>query len=238
MRDTEYERGAVAESFAALARLLHEHAGMPDVCQAICDAAPQLVPGVDHASIMVNDRGTYRTLASSDAVGAAVDRLEREVGEGPCVDAIEHEAYQLDADIQTQSAWPALAARVLAETPVRGLAGYRLLVDGRKTGALNLFSDTPGALDAAAADQGAVLAAFASVALGSSAHQEQARTLAAGLESNREIGTAIGLLMAAHAITAQEAFETLRSASSRLNRKLAVVAREIVEQGAAPDAIR
>ncbi len=222
-------------NFAELARLLHEQDGMQAVCQAVCKAATQIVPGVDHASIMINERGTYRTLASSDAIGAAIDQMEREVGAGPCVDAIEDEAYQLDADIRTQSAWPTLAARLLAETPVRGVAGYRLLVDGRKTGALNLFSDTPGALDAAAADQGAVLAAFASVALGGSAHQEQARTLAAGLESNRQIGTAIGLLMATHGLTAQEAFETLRSASSRLNRKLAVIAREIVEQGATRD---
>ncbi|GAB3598491.1 GAF and ANTAR domain-containing protein [Angustibacter peucedani] len=224
-------RGTVALTFAELARLFHESSGLDEICAAICRAAPQLVPGCDHASIMVKAGDGYRTLASSDEVGAKVDLLERECGEGPCVDAIESDAYQLDADIQGHSQWPRLAERVLAETPVRGMAGYRLLVGGHKTGALNLFSDTAGALTGESADQGVVLAAFASVAMGGESHRAEAVTLAAGLESNREIGTAIGLLMAAHGLTADDAFETLRRASSHLNRKLAAIAREIIEQG-------
>ncbi len=221
----------MAVTFAELARVLTERPGLAEVCQAVVDTAPRLVPGCDHASIMVRDGDAFRTLASSDDVGALVDRIERETGAGPCVDAIESDAYQLDSDISTGSQWPDLAARVLTETPVRGMAGYRLLVGGRKAGALNIFSDTPGALTGASADDGIVLAAFASVALGGSTHHEEARTLAAGIESNREIGTAIGLLMAAHGLSAQEAFDTLRRASSHLNRKLASIAREIVERG-------
>lgn len=233
MDENDQERGTVAVTFAELARLLHEQPGLDGVCQAICDAAPRLVPGVDHASIMVKEGEKYRTIAASDAVGFRVDQLERETGEGPCVDAIEDDGYALEPDIAETTSWPALTARVLAELPVRGVAGYRLFVGGRKKAALNLFSDTAGALDAVSADQGVVLAAFASVALGGSASREEARTLAEGLQSNREIGTAIGLMMAAHGLSAQEAFETLRTASSRLNRKLAVIAREIVEQQAA-----
>ncbi len=232
MNEHGRERGIVAVTFAELARLLNEQPGLDAVCQAICDAAPRLVPSVDHASIMLKEGERYRTIAASDEIGARVDQLERETGEGPCVDAIEGDEYTLEPDIAERTSWPKLTARVLAESPVRGVAGYRLVVGGRKKAALNLFSDTPGALDAEAADQGVVLAAFASVALGGTTSREEARTLAEGLQSNREIGTAIGLMMAAHGLSAEEAFETLRAASSRLNRKLAVIAREIVEQQA------
>ncbi|MFC6006655.1 GAF and ANTAR domain-containing protein [Angustibacter luteus] len=223
--------GEIATSFADLARIVHSSPGMDDVCRAIVDAAPQLVEGCDHASIMVKESKGYRTIAASDEIGAKIDAMEREVEDGPCVDAIENDAYQLDSDIATASQWPSLAARVLAETPVRGMAGFRLLVDGRKSGALNLFSNTAGALTADSGDTGAILAAFASVAMGASAHHEQATTMAEGISSNREIGTAIGLLMAAHGLTADEAFATLRKASSLMNRKLSSIAREIVERG-------
>jgi hypothetical protein len=227
-------RRDIASSFAELARLVHESPALDDVCRAIVDAAPRLIPGCDHASIMIKEGQGFRTVAASDEIGARVDQMEREVRDGPCVDAIETDAFQLDPDIATASQWPSLAARVLAETPVRGMAGYRLLVDGRKNGALNVFCDTAGELDGDSADAGAILAAFASVALGASSQHEQATTMAAGISSNREIGTAIGLLMAAHNISAEQAFATLRKASSLMNRKLSSIAREIVERG--PDA--
>ena len=71
---------------------------------------------------------------------------------------------------------------------------------------------------------GAVLAAFTSVALAAAERQTSAENLRRGLESNREIGKAIGLLMAAHKINDEEAFHLLRSASSRTNTKLATLA--------------
>jgi hypothetical protein len=219
----------VVSVFADLARLVHAGAGTDAIHQAMVDAAPLLVPGCHHASLMVDDGGRrYRTAASSDEVGAAVDALERELDEGPCVDAIESGAYQLDTDLTVDPTWPRLAERVLATTPVRGCIGYRLMVDRRKAGALNLFSDVPGLLDVVSADAGALLASFASVALAGAADRDLATTLGAGLQSNREIGTAIGLLMAAHGISADAAFATLRAASSRMNRKLADIAREVV----------
>ena len=110
------------------------------------------------------------------------------------------------------------------------MLGFRLLIDGRKAGALNMFSDDPGALDASSADQGAVIAAFASVALMTLSARREVQELRAGLASNREIGKAVGLLMAAHRVTADEAFAILRKTSQDLNIKLASVA-ELVVQG-------
>lgn len=223
------DRPLVAQTFAELARLVHERPDLDSVCEAIVGAATRLVPGCDHASVMLREHGRFRTAAATDDVARRVDALEREVRQGPCLDAIETESYQLDADIRTSSRWPQLAERVLSQTPVRGMAGYPLLVDGRKSGALNLFSDQAGVLTADSADAGVVLAAFASVALGGSSSHDEARTMAEGMTSNREIGMAIGLLMATHGLGAEEAFATLRKASSHLNRKISAIARELVE---------
>jgi len=214
--------------FQTLAQLIYAGSTFDEIYQHLVDTAPRVVAGCDHASLMLARGDGYETAAASDEVARHIDSLERELGEGPCVDAIDDEAGQIDTDISTHSTWPKLAERVLAETPVRGMAGYRIVIEGRKIGALNLFSDTPGALETGG-DEGVVLAAFASIALGSVANRERAESLRRGLESNREVGKAIGLLMAAHEIGSVEAFELLRRASNDMNMKLTEVAREVIQ---------
>ena len=224
--------GEPSAVFAAMARVVYCGDDVPSVLQAIVDSAVALIPGCDHATIATMVKGEFTTIAASDDVARTVDGFEREVGDGPCVDAIIDDAFQYDPDITVNCQWPTLAAKVLEHTPVRGMVGYRLVVEGRKSGALNVFSDTAGALTAESADAGAVLAAFASVAITAAANHERAEQLQLGLESNREIGKAIGLLMAAHRISSDEAFELLRTTSTRLNVKLAVIAAKVVAQGA------
>jgi AmiR/NasT family two-component response regulator len=107
------------------------------------------------------------------------------------------------------------------------MLGYQLMDGLGSRAAFNVFSDTPGALTQEAVDVGAVLAAFTSVALAAAERQTSAENLRRGLESNREIGKAIGLLMAAHKVGDEEAFHILRNASSRTNTKIAALADKI-----------
>ncbi len=218
-----------AEVFHNLAQVVYATDDFKRVYDAIVHAAPRLVEGCDHASLMLRQDGKFVTVAASDSTAQQVDDLERQIGEGPCLDAIVDEAVYHDADLTDGCPWPRLAEQVLTQTPVRGMAGFRLVAGQQKTGALNLFSDTAGGLTAKAVDQGIVLASFITVALVASQERQNAQTLKAGLESNREIGKAMGLMMAFHKITDDEAFAMLRSASQDLNLKLAEVARQVVE---------
>ncbi|HLN78165.1 MAG TPA: GAF and ANTAR domain-containing protein [Nocardioidaceae bacterium] len=230
--DTRVERAAGGDPgrvFRGLAGLVYAGDDYGEMHQAICDAALHLIEGCDHASIMIARDGKLVTAAASDDIARHVDDLEREVGEGACVDAIHDEAAQLDPDLTSASAWPRLRERVVDETPVRGMAGFRLLLGDQKIGSLNVFSDRPHALTESSVDQAAVLAAFASVALVAAANHQQARTLREGLESNREIGKAVGLMMAFHKVTDEEAFAILRRASQDMNVKLAEVAHQVVD---------
>jgi AmiR/NasT family two-component response regulator len=81
----------------------------------------------------------------------------------------------------------------------------------------------------ASANQGIILASFASVALAAVGRQEKADTLAGGLKSNREIGKAIGLMMAFHKVSDAAAFEILRQTSQDMNLKVSEIARQVVE---------
>ncbi|HET7357107.1 MAG TPA: GAF and ANTAR domain-containing protein [Nocardioidaceae bacterium] len=221
--------GATASLFRGLAKLVYDCDDYAETYRAICEASPTLVHGCDHASLMLaSSRGRYETVAASDDIAARVDELEREIGDGPCVDAIKDEAATLEPTLLQPSRWPRLAAQVINETPVRSMAGFRLLVDSHKVGALNLFSDTPNGFTEQSVNQGAVVTSFISVAL-LAAHQKQAAaSLRNGLESNREIGKAVGLMMAFHKVDDEAAFGMLRKASQDMNIKLAEVARQFV----------
>jgi hypothetical protein len=217
-----------AEVFRGLADLVYASDDFGRVYEAIVRAAPRLVDGCDHASLMLRRDEGFVTAASSDEVAARVDALERELSDGPCVDAILEETAQHDTNLLDGSPWPGLAERVMEETPVRGMAGFRILGGSGKVGALNLFSDTPGGLTDRSVDQAIVLASFVSVALVAAHERHAAQTLRQGLESNREIGKAVGLLMAFHKVDDAKAFAMLRTTSQDLNVKLIEIARQVV----------
>jgi hypothetical protein len=61
--------------------------------------------------------------------------------------------------------------------------------------------------------------------------RERARNLEIALESNREIGTAIGILMARELLTSTQAFDQLRQVSQNTHRKLRAVAGDVILTG-------
>ena len=64
--------------------------------------------------------------------------------------------------------------------------------------------------------------------------QARGEQLRAGLESNRVIGTAIGILMTSHRLNAAQAFKLLTQASQYTNRKLRDIAAEVASTGGLP----
>lgn len=218
-----------ATVFAALAEIIYQGSDATQMYAAICVAATLIVPGCDHASLLMKRNDRYVTVGASSKLANHVDDLERRANDGPCIDAIEEETPQIEPDLTKPNQWPNFAARLVEETPVRGAMGFRLLIDKRKAAALNLFSETPNLFDSEAAGRAAVLAAFASVAINAIAQGEDASSLRRGLLSNREIGKAVGLLMAFHQISDDDAFGMLRKASQDMNIKLADVARQVVD---------
>jgi len=215
--------------FDQLAGIIYTGADYDDIYAALCSAATRLVEGCDHASLMLRRKEQFVTVAATDDVARQVDELERTFQGGPCIDAILEEVPQFQPDLRTSSDWPGLADEIVRTTPVRGAGGFRIVVGDQKVGALNMFSDRPGSFTETSADQGIILAAFASVALAAVGSQHRAESLSRGLDSNREIGKAVGLMMAFHKIPDDAAFEILRKASQDMNLKLTEVARQVVD---------
>jgi GAF domain-containing protein len=220
------------EQFAAIADALRGGRTVEETYRVIVEATPQVVEGCDRAAIGVLSGERFTTAATTDDIMRHIDRLQDQVGEGPCIESSADQVWRLDNDITRDSAWPRLAELVVAQTPVRAMLAVPLVLEGRRGGALNIFADRTDAFTDESTEVAVILASFASVAVSGAAQSERADQLQAGLETNREIGVAIGLLMATHKIGSEEAFAILSSASQRLNRKLRDIAAGIVRGGA------
>lgn len=217
-------------TFRAMAEIVYTGDSFDAVYEAVCRSAVEFVDGCDHASLMLRRNGRNQSVAASDDVATAIDAMENALGEGPCLDAIDESEpdQHICSDLTTGSQWPALAEAILERTEVKGMAGFRIRQDGARVGALNVFSDTPGALTEHSLEQAIMLTAFASVAMAALERGEEANTLRQGLQSNREIGKAIGLMMAMHDIDDDQAFAMLSKVSQEMNIKLAQVANEVI----------
>ena len=64
--------------------------------------------------------------------------------------------------------------------------------------------------------------------------QDRSNNLEVAVTTNRQIGTAVGILMAEHKINSDEAFELLTTASHTRRRKLRDIAAEVAATGALP----
>lgn len=219
-----------ARVFTSLADLVYQGSSQAEMYAAICLAATLIVPGCDRASLMLRRDATYTTAAASDAIARKIDRLEQRLRDGPCIKAFDDSDAQLESNLAATDRWPGLAARVVAETPVRGALGCGVVVDRNTHGALNLFSDTAHAFTEESVQHASVLASFATVATYAAAHGQDAATLRRGLNSNREIGKAIGMLMVLDDISDDDAFDVLRRASQDKNVKLVEIAANVLRE--------
>jgi transcriptional regulator with GAF, ATPase, and Fis domain len=214
--------------FTSLADIARGASTPKEMYAAICVAATMTIPGCDHASLMIRHNGTFSTAAVSDAIAREIDKMELALGSGPCLDAIEERTTQIETNLTSDSRWPDLTSRVLADTPVRGALSVQLPVDRARIGALNLFSDTPHAFDERSIERALVLGAFATVATTAVAQVEDAASLRRGLATSREIGKAVGMLMVMNDVSDDDAFGVLRRTSQVTNVKLADVAADVV----------
>lgn len=91
-------------------------------------------------SVTMDDDATVRQVASNDPRAAAVDQVEAETGEGPCIDAMKHLSAVLVDDIDTDARWPAWR-RAALDVGFRSAAALPAYVSDDVTVAFNMYSE-------------------------------------------------------------------------------------------------
>jgi len=113
--------------------------------------------------------------------------------------------------------------------PIDGLERYQgvlqLRFDGRSPGA------TDAAVGRLVVDRALALIDRERAAVATARTLAQVNALERALDSSREIGVAMGIVMARHTLTVDQSFDLLRRVSQRLNRKLREVALDVTRAG-------
>ena len=225
----------MADQFGQLAVSLADGADQPLTQQRIVEYAVRGIPGAEHASMTVVDgKRPPRTTAGTDELPYQWDQMQYDHGEGPCLDAITTNGVTLSADLRTENRWPRFTRAIVDQTPARSMLSFRLFLTEQHGAGLNLYATRPAAFTDQSSATGSMFAAYASMALLAAARHDTANHLLRAVETSREIGVAMGILMANGKLTSQQAFDQLRTASQNLNRKLHDIAADVALTGAMP----
>jgi hypothetical protein len=222
----------VAHAMQELSTPTNGQQGQPPL-RRLVSVVTDRVPGARWASVTTLRRGAMVTAASTGSPAERSDSLQYELGSGPCVDVVLEDGERVVHDTLTDPRWPGWGQRVAAELGIRSVLAQRLNLEDRGdlAAGLNIYSDEVGVYDDHVAGMVTVLATHASLVVGETLAEERAERLLHAVESNREIGVAMGILMHQHRFTREQAFDVLRVASQNSNRKLADIAVEVVDTG-------
>ena len=222
------------ERLASIAReLLNEPDVQHTLQRVVGAAADNLGPQVWASVSLVRQRREVDTPASSDDRATRADRLQYELEEGPCLNAIwEQETFRID-DMTADERYPRWSRAVAEQTDIRSSLSLQLYTDEdqKSLGALNLYSPRRAAFDSQTRGEALAFAAQAAVAVTSARTEENLRS---AMATRTLIGQAQGILMERLKITADQAFGVLSRLSQQSNVKLREVASRLVETGEIP----
>lgn len=223
---------AVADLVANLSWTVLDEHDLLEYLQRCAGLAVRLVGAADYASVSITAAagGELFTTVWTDEVTVAVDACQYATGVGPCLDAV-RTGEMVRVDVATGGArWPEFAAAAAA-VGVRSFLSAPIGDTGHRAGALNLFSTQEAGFDGDD-DVVMMIVDYAERTITDYTRLRQAQDLVAQLReamaTRAPIEQAKGILMAAHHITAEQAFALLRKQSQDTNTKLHAVAVDFV----------
>jgi GAF domain-containing protein len=217
------EMGGVLQSEQTVARTL----------QLVTEITERTVRSACAVSVTLAGKDGPFTPNASETIARQLDEVQYAAGDGPCLDALSQRRSINTSltDRDGDSRWPEFT--IAAKTNDLGsILSMPIVVKDRSLGALNIYSqdhrafdDTEEATASLLAEQAAAVLANAVAFADATAHNSQ---LLEALETRDLIGQAKGILMAREHCDAGAAFDILRRASQRTNRKLRDIAASLV----------
>ncbi|MDQ1689409.1 MAG: hypothetical protein QOK42_2384 [Frankiaceae bacterium] len=201
----------------------------------ICELCIPMLAVTGAGISMLTPEGNGVVVCATDDVASAIEDLQFSLGVGPCVDAVQRGAPVLIPDLDdprdvSVERWPAFM-EAAARTGVQALFAFPLRVGAVTVGALDLYRDRPGELDAqqlGGALFAADAAALALVHLDTGLPVESPSTGYASY--HLQVHQATGMVQVQLAVGAQEALVRLRARAFALGRTLEGLADDIVQR--------
>jgi len=227
------QRQALRHAADAVARYFVGESTMAQALDKLCWAALEAVPPAVLAGISMTVDARVGTYVFTHPEVEQVDRPQYDTGDGPCLDAFRTGQPVIIGSTRTTPEYPEFCA-VAARHGLLSTLSMPMVAGAQVVGAMNFYARTEKAFDeptVATAQGFATRAAY--LLLNHQAYWDArslSEQLSAAMASRAEIEQAKGILMALEGIGPDEAFNLLRHASQRENRKLRDVARDIVER--------
>lgn len=223
---------ALADRIADVARLLDSDEMAGEALRRMTDLGVDLVPGCTAAAVTIAADGQALTFAASDPRIGELHRLQFGGGEGPVAEALLHNEPRRVDDTAAEPRWPAFC-RAAAQAGFRSCLVLPLHTDRRPAGLVALYGQERHVFQGAAHDIALLFAAQGGTAVHNAALYRQCRrmidNLHTALESQAVIEQAKGILHAEFGVPPEEAFGLLRRVSRNTNRKVRVIAADLVQ---------
>ncbi|CAN5810968.1 hypothetical protein BH23ACT5_BH23ACT5_08330 [soil metagenome] len=233
--DSTVSVGDVAGEFfsalQALAGMLYEEETLESTLARIARLTVEVIPACDEGTLAAIDDGEVTVRFSTGETSQTIDDRQFSTGVGPCLDAIRSRHPIRVVAMPNEENWPEFVS-FAADNGVTSTLSLPLEVADRAIGILNLYSM---GMHFEENDEGIgrAFAREAAVCIANARAMERSRNLVAHLERALEtrdlIGQAIGVTMVQTNSDAEGAFELLRQASQRENRKLHEIAQRVVD---------
>ena len=230
------EEEDLRESLVALSRLASDRLPLESLLTQVATYAVQAIPGADGAGLTLLEHDRADTIVATSPFVTEIDDIQYGMDQGPCISAAREGQTVLSGSLGADPRWPRFGGRV-ARLGVHSALSLPLITPDGVVGAMNVYAHGKNAFDDRAAKLGQIFAGPAAIAVQNAHVLAQTRRLANQLQSALEvrgvIDRAVGILMSRSGSTEHEALERLRSLSQHEHRKLAEVARQIVDEAVA-----
>lgn len=231
----DVDPAAAVDSAVALvdfARSLGTCTSVEAVLKRLSDACLGMLP-VTGVGVLLAEDGDLTVATTNSPEGEGVERLESELGEGPCVQALRSGAVVVETDLrQAADRYPGFVPKALA-AGVRSIHALPLSGRGEMVGAVDIVHRDP--LDLPAGDL-AVAQMLADVAVSYifavRLHEESSKLasqLQRALDTRVVIEQAKGVLAERHGEPLPKAFERLRRHARGHNATVREVATQVID---------
>ena len=188
----------------------------------------RLLPEFDQVSItLIDEAGGFFTCAQAGDTVRDLDRLQYDLGEGPCIDSLLAAEPVLAPRIERDERWRSYVSSATGLGLRSQIATPLMWREGSLLGALNMYSTTR---EDVAPTAPLIAQALAVQIAGALASLLEIENLHRAVATRKTIGMAIGLLMAQYELTEAAAFAVLQRRSSHANVKLRDIAAQMVAE--------
>lgn len=215
-----------------LARFDGDRAGGSET-KRLCEVCAEVTAATGAAIMLMSGDVPQGSVCATDSIAVAIEQLQYELGEGPCIDAYRLNRPALEPNLAqpVTPRWLAFTEPALS-AGARAVFGFPCQVGAVRLGAVGLYRDRPGPLnDEEHADALVVadVAAQAVLLLQAGAPPGRvASELEAGGEFHLVVHQAAGMVAVQLDVTVGQALIRLRAHAFGNDRALAEVARDVV----------